>query len=169
MVFLDRKRRKPVVSFWIRVVISLIIFTVTYLSIIRPIQKSVINNSIFPLLKAYNNKHGFGFYPGTADEIFAFQRFGELSIKTKLELPFNGHILLALTLLLASGNKRFTKLLVFYQLSLFLIIPFLGCLLINGQTWLSIVINVHDKTHKVVFLLMGLLSLKLKSDTLSST
>jgi len=166
---LDRKRRKPVVSFWIRVFISLIIFAVTYLSVIRPIQQSVINNSIFPILKTYNNKNGFEFYPGSGDAIFAYQPFGKSSVKTKLELPFNGHILLALALFLVSGNKRFTKFLVFYQLSLFLIIPFLGCLLINGQTWLSIVINVHEKTHKVVFLLMGLLSLKLKSDTLSST
>ena len=166
---MDRKRRKPVVSFWIRVFISLIIFAVTYLSVIRPIQQSVINNSIFPILKTYNNKNGFEFSPGSGDDIFAYHPFGKSSIKTKLELPFNGQILLALTLLLASGNKRFTKFLVYYQLSLFLIIPFLGYLLINGQTWLSIVINVHDKTHKVVFLLMGLLSLKLKSDTLSST
>ena len=166
---MDRKRRKPVVSFWIRVFISLIIFAVTYLSVIRPIQQSVINNLIFPILKTYNNKNGFEFFPGSGDDIFAYQPFGKSSIKTKLELPFNGHILLALTLLLASGNKRFTKFLVYYQLSLFLIIPFLGYLLINGQTWLSIAINVHEKTHKVVFLLMGLLSLKLKSDTLSST
>jgi len=105
-------------------------------------------------------------YIGESDAIYIYNQIEQKQIITKLELPFNGHILLVLTLLLISGNKRFIKFLVFYQLSLFIIIPFLGCLLINGQTWLSIVINVHEKTHKAVFLLMGFLSIKSKLDTL---
>ena len=167
MVFLDRKWRTPVVSFWIKVFISLIIFTVTYLSIFRPIQRWIINNSITPVIKTYVNKNGLEIYSGSADDVFIYQPVDKLSTTTKLELPFNGHILLALTLFLVSGNIRLTKFLVFYQLLLFLVIPFLGWLLINGQSWLSIVINFHEKVHKVIFLFIGLLSIKSKSDTLT--
>ena len=83
-------------------------------------------------------------------------------------LPFNGHILLALTLLIASGNKNFIRFLVIYQVLLFFIIPLLGWLLINGQNWLSVVLNFHEKAHKAAFLIMGLLSIKSKADSVSA-
>jgi hypothetical protein len=73
--------------------------------------------------------------PGSADEIVAIMRAVQNSFRTKLELSFNGHILLALTLFVATGNHKFIRILVIYQLALFLIIPFLGWLLINGQNW----------------------------------
>ena len=119
------------------------------------------------MIKTYVNKNGLEIYSGRSDDVFIYHPVDKLSTKTKLELPFNGHILLALTLLLVSGNIRLTNFLVFYQLLLFLVIPFLGWLLINGQSWLSILINVHEKVHKVIFLFIGLLSIKLKSDTLT--
>ena len=168
MVSLGRKQRSAVFSFWRRVFLCLTIFTVTYLSVIRPTQKWIINKAIFPVVsEAYKNKDHIQLEPGSADEIVVIIRAGQNSFRTKLELPFNGHILLALTLLIASGNNKFIRFLVIYQILLFFMIPLLGWLLINGQNWLSIILNFHEKAHKAGFLILGLLSIKSKADSVS--
>ena len=168
MVSLDRKQRSAVFSFWRRVFLCLTIFTVTYLSVIRPTQKWIINKAIFPFVyRNYSSNQDIQFQPGAADEIFVINQAGQNTVSTKLELPFNGHILLALTLFVAAGNHKFIRMLVIYQLALFFIIPFLGWLLINGQNWLSIILNFHEKAHKATFLIMGLLSIKSKADSVS--
>ena len=128
----------------------------------------IIDKFIFPnVYRNYSSNQDIQFQPGPADEIFVINQAGLNSVRTKLELPFNGHILLALTLFIAAGNRSFIRILVIYQLALFFIIPFLGWLLINGQNWLSIILNVHQKAHKAVFLIMGLLSIKSKVDSVS--
>jgi hypothetical protein len=40
-------------------------------------------------------------------------------------------------------------------------------MLINGHAWLAFILNFHDKAHKAAFLVMGLLSIKLKADSVS--
>ena len=168
MVSLDRKQRAAVFSFWRRVFLCLTIFAVTFISVIRPTQKWVINKAIFPVVsEAYKNKHHIQLEPGSADEIVVIMHAGQNSFRTKLELPFNGHILLALALFVAAGNYKFIRILVIYQLALFFIIPFLGWLLINGQNWLSIILNFHEKAHKAAFLIMELLSIRSKADSVS--
>ena len=169
MVSLDRKQRSAVFSFWRRVFLCLTIFTVTYLSVIRPTQKWIINKAIFPIVYwNYGSNQDIQFQPGAIDEIFVINQAGQNTVRTILELPFNGHILLALTLFVAAGNYKFIRILVIYQLALFFIIPFLGWLLINGQNWLSIILNFHEKAHKAAFLIMGLLSIKSKADSVSA-
>ena len=168
MVSLDRKQRSAVFSFWRRVFICLIVFSISYLSVIRPTQKLIIDKFIFPnVYRNYSSNQDIQIQPGTADEIFVINQAGLNSVRTKLELPFNGHILLALTLFVAAGNHKFIRMLVIYQLALFLIIPFLGWLFINGQNWVSIILHFHEKAHKVVFLILGLLSVKSKADSVS--
>ena len=169
MVSLDRKQRSAVFSFWCRVFICLIVFAVSYLSVIRPTQKWIINKAIFPIISdVFKNYQNIQILPGNTDEILVISQARQNSIKTSLELPFNGHSLLALTLLIASGNKNFIRFLVIYQVLLFFIIPLLGWLLINGQNWLSVVLNFHEKAHKAAFLIMGLLSIKSKADSVSA-
>ena len=169
MVSLDRKQRSAVFSFWRRIFLCLIVFAVTYLSVIRPTQKWIINKAIFPFVyRNYSSNQDIQFQPGPADEIFVINQAGLNSVRTKLELPFNGHILLALTLFVAAGNRSFIRILVIYQLALFFIIPFLGWLLINSHNWLSIIIIFHEKAHKAAFLIMGLLSIKSKADSVSA-
>ena len=169
MVFLDRKQRSAVFSFWCRVFICLIVFAVSYLSVIRPTQKWVINKAIFPIISdVFKNYQNIQIQPGASDEIIVISQARKNSLQTFLELPFNGHILLALTLFIASGNKNFIRFLVIYQVLLFFIIPLLGWQLINGQNWLSIIFNFHDRAHKVGFLILGLLSIKSKADSVSA-
>ena len=169
MVFLDRKQRSAVFSFWFRVFICLIVFAVSYLSVIRPTQKWVINKAIFPIISdVFKNYQNIQIQPGASDEILVISKARQNSIQTSLDLPFNGHILLALTLLIASGNKNFIRFLVIYQVLLFFIIPLLGWQLINGQNWLSIILNFHERAHKVGFLILGFLSVKSKADSVSA-
>ena len=169
MVFLDRKQRSAVFSFWCRVFICLIVFAVSYLSVIRPTQKWIINKAIFPIISDVSkNYQNIQIQPGSSDEILVISQARQNSIQTSLELPFNGHILLALTLLIASGNKNFIRFLVIYQVLLFFIIPLLGWLLINGQNWLSIILKFHERAHKIGFLILGLLSVKSKADSVSA-
>ena len=156
MVSLDRKQRSAVFPFWCRVFICLIVFAVSYLSVIRPTQKWIINKAIFPIISdVFKNYQNIQIQPGDSDEIIVISQARKNSLQTSLELPFNGHILLALTLLIASGNKNFIRFLVIYQVLLFFIIPLLGWQLINGQNWLSIIFNFHERAHKVVFLILG--------------
>ena len=169
MVSLDRKQRSAVFSFWRRVFFSLIVFSLTYISIIRPTQNWIINKAIFPIISdVFKNYQNIQILPGNIDEILVISQARQNYIQTTLELPFNGHILLALTLLIASGNKNFIRFLVIYQVLLFFIIPLLGWLLINGQNWLSIVFNFHERAHKVGFLILGFLSVKSKADSVSA-
>ena len=102
------------------------------------------------------------------NEIVIISQFEQNSVRTPLELPFNGYILLALTMFIAAGNRSFIRILVIYQLALFFIIPFLGWLLINGQNWISIILNFHENAHKAGFLILGLLSIKSKADSISA-
>ena len=129
----------------------------------------IIDKFIFPnVYRNYSSNQDIQFHPGAADEIFVINQAGQNTFRTKLELPFNGYILLALTLFVAAGNHKFIRILVIYQLALFFMIPFLGWLLINGQSWLAIILNVHQTAHKAVFLIMGLLSIKSKADSVSA-
>jgi len=41
-------------------------------------------------------------------------------------------------------------------------------MLINGHAWLAFILNFHDKAHKAAFLIMGLLSIKSKADSVSA-
>ena len=169
MVSLDRKQRSAVFSFWRRVFLFLIVFAVSYLSVIRPTQKWIINKAIFPIISdVFKNYQNIQIQPSTSDEILVISKARQNSIQTSLELPFNGHILLALTLLIASGNKNFIRFLVIYQVLLFFIIPLLGWQLINGQNWLSIILKFHERAHKIGFLILGLLSIKSKADSVSA-
>ena len=169
MVSLDRKQRSAVFSFWRQVFICLIVFAVSYLSVIRPTQEWIINRIIFPIISdVFNNYQNIQIQPGFVDEILVNSQARQNSIQTSLELPFNGHILLALTLLIASGNNRYIRFLIYYQLALMVILPTLGWAFINGNYWISIIIFFHEKAHKAAFLMMGLLSIKSKADSVSA-
>ena len=101
------------------------------------------------------------------DEIDLIWQKSKNEIRAKFELPFNGHILFALTLLIAAGNKEFIRILVFYQLVLLIILPLLGLLFLNGRLWLAIILKFHEKAHKNVFIILGVISIKSAASGLS--
>ena len=168
MVSLDRKQRSAVFSFWRRVFICLIIFAITYLVAIRPAQKMVLQDYIFPAaLNLFDSSEYVSVAVGN-DELFLTNKKGSKNTSTKIEILFNGFILLALTLLLASRNRGLIHVLLIYQLILLIVYPFLAWLIIKDQVWLLFILNFHEKAHKAVFLIMGLLSVKSKADSVSA-
>ena len=168
MVFLDGKQRSAVFSFWRRVFICLIIFAITYLVAIRPAQKMVLQDYIFPAaLNLFDSSEYVSVSVGN-DELFLTNKKGSKNSSTKIEILFNGFILLALTLLFASRNRGLIHVLLIYQLILLIVYPFLAWLIIKDQVWLLFILNFHEKAHKAGFLILGLLSIKSKADSASA-
>ena len=167
MVSLDRKQRSAVFSFWRRVFLCLTIFAVTYMAAIRPVQKMVLHDYIFPAaLNLFDSSEYVSVAVGN-DELFIINNKGSKNTRTKIEILFNGFILLALTLLLAARNSRLIRVLLVYQLFLLIVYPFLALLIVKDQVWLLFLLNFHEKAHKTVFLIMELLSIKSKAYSVS--
>ena len=78
----------------------------------------------------------------------------------KIEWPFNGSILLALTFFYISRNKNLMKLLIGYQCIWLIIIPLAVLPIINGNIIITILYNIHLKIYKMIFLFLGLLSIR---------
>ena len=167
MVSLDRKQRAAVFSFWRRVFLCLIAFSFIYLGLLRPLQRFVTEEYLGPFIeKLILNKDNY-YIEIAIDEIDLIRQNSKSEIRAKFELPFNGHILFALTLLIAAGNKDFIRILVFYQLVLLIILPLLGLLFLDGHLWLAIILRFHEKAHKIVFIILGVLSIKSAASGLS--
>ena len=79
---------------------------------------------------------------------------------TKLGLPFTGHIWLALTLLWIAKSRKLIRTLFFYQLVLFVLMPFAGWLILEGYGWVAMATNIHDKVYKKLFVIVGLLAIR---------
>ena len=167
MVFLDRKQRSAVFSFWRRVFLCLIAFSFIYIGLLRPLQRFVTEVYFGLILEKFILKKDNYYIETGIDDIDLIGQKSKHEIRAKFELPFNGHILFALTLLIAAGNKEFIRILVFYQLVLLIILPLLGLLFLNGQLWLAIILKFHEKAHKIVFIILGVLSIKSAASGLS--
>ena len=134
---------------------------------IRPVQKMVLQDYIFPAaLNLFDSSEYVSVAVGN-DELFLTNNKGSKNTSTKIEILFNGFILLALTLLLAARNSRLIRVLLIYQLFLLIVYPFLALLIVKDQVWLLFLLNFHEKAHKVVFLILGLVSIKSKADSIS--
>ena len=80
--------------------------------------------------------------------------------ESKIEWPFNGFILFALILFYISKNKKFLKLLIKYQIVWILIIPFASMAIIQDNSIIAIVYNIHLKLYKIIFLFLGFISVQ---------
>ena len=81
-------------------------------------------------------------------------------LEIKIEWPLNGSILLAFTLFYISRNKNLMKLLIGYQCIWLIIIPLAVLPIINGNIIITILYNIHLKIYKMIFLFLGLLSIR---------
>ena len=134
---------------------------------IRPVQKMVLHDYIFPAaLNLFDSSEYVSVAVGN-DDLFLFNNKGSKNTSTKIEILFNGYILLALTLLLAARNSGLIRILLIYQLVLLIVYPFLAWLILKDQVWLLFILNFHEKAHKAGFLILGLLSIKSKADSVS--
>ena len=134
---------------------------------IRPVQKMVLQDYIFPAALNLSESSEYVSVAIGYDELFLINNKGSKNTSTRIEILFNGFILLALTLLLAARNSMLIRVLLIYKLVLLIVYPFLVILIAEGQVWLLLLLNFHEKAHKAVFIIMGLLSLKSASDSIS--
>ena len=137
---------------------------------VRPLQSLIVDQIIFPKVSEvdleYENVHiGKG-----VDEIYLTTQWPKPDHLTKIELPLNGHVWLALALFWAAKNRKLIRILLLYQLVLVVLMPLAGWLILEGHGWVIIVANVHDKIYKALFIIVGLLAarssvLSLKKET----
>jgi len=78
---------------------------------------------------------------------------------TKIEWPLNGSICLAFTLLFIGGNRKMMQILVLYQFTFLILIPFAILLILNGYGLMEIIYGIHLKLYKLLFLFIGFLSI----------
>ena len=167
---MDSHKRSAEYFFWRRVLLSLTVFSVLYMGVVRPLQSLIVDQIIFPKVSEvdleYENVHiGKG-----VDEIYLTTQWPKPDHLTKIELPLNGYVCLALALFWAAKNRKLIRILLLYQLVLVVLMPLAGWLILEGHGWVIIVANVHDKIYKALFIIVGLLAarssvLSLKKET----
>ena len=94
------------------------------------------------------------------DEIDIITQWPKPDHYTKIELPFNGYICLALALFWAAKSYKLIIILLLYQLALVILMPLAGWLILEGHGWAIIAANVHDKVYKALFIILGLLAVR---------
>ena len=73
--------------------------------------------------------------------------------------PFSAFICLAFTFFWIGRNYRMIKVLIIYQVILTIIIPFINIIFQNGNQPLSIILSLHDRVYKIIFLIISFISM----------
>ena len=160
MVHLDSHKRSAEYFFWRRVLLSLTVFSVLYMGVVRPLQSLIVDQIIFPKVSEvdleYENVHiGKG-----VDVIYLTTQWPKPDHLTKIELPLNGYVWLALALFWGAGNRKLIRILLIYQLVLIFVMPIAGLLILEGHRWMIIAVSIHEKLYKFLFLILGLLAVR---------
>ena len=146
---MDISKRKRAHPIYVRTILSLIFFSVLYVSLIRPIRVYINSEYLQPrfsqlaldervqlknnsrridiLQEGYNSPRGFG-------------------------IPFGGYFWLPLALLVACSNKNAALALTSYHLLLFIIPPGLGILFIKGHQWAGTLLQVNEMLFLGIFM-----------------
>ena len=158
MVLLDKNKRSSKYIFWKRTLSSLIVFFFVYLGCLKPLQIHLVKNILFqPLNNFIIDKQNIELII-VDDEMRIINK--QKNQESKIEFPLNGSILFALILFYISKNKTFLKLLIKYQIVWILIIPFACIAIIYDNSIIAIVYDIHLKLYKIIFLFLGILSVK---------
>ena len=157
---MDSHQRSARYLFWRRVLLSLTVFSLLYIGAIRPLQSLLIDKVIFPIASDFVLNYKDVQLAADVDEIYIITQWPKPDHQTKIELPFNGYICLALALFWAAKSQKLIKILLFYQLALVILMPLAGWLILEGHGWVIIAANVHDKVYKALFIIIGLLAVR---------
>ena len=157
---MDSHQRSARYLFWRRVLLSLTVFSLLYIGAIRPLQSLLIDKVIFPAVSDFALDYENVRLATYVDEIDIVTQWPKPDHQTKIELPFNGYICLALALFWAAKSQKLIIILLLYQLALVILMPLAGWLILEGHGWAIIVANVHDKVYKALFIILGLLAVR---------
>ena len=78
---------------------------------------------------------------------------------TKIEWPLNGSICLAFALLFMGRNSKMIRMLLLYQFTFLILMPFAILLILNGHGLMEIIYGIHLKLYKLLFIFIGFLSI----------
>ncbi len=161
---MDNSKRTKRYFFWRRLFISLTAVGLLYILIIRPVQSFAVREFILPAFNSLIKPENDIISAPGIDEFFLESTTNSFP-RVKIEVPFNGYFWLAMAFIWPSKNKRFGRVIWFYNWALFLIIPLVAIGILGGLTWLAPLANVHEKIYKAIFLILGILAVK-EADTL---
>jgi len=157
---LDKSKQSPKYIFYKRTLYSLSIFLLVYLGCLQPFQTHLVKNILFqPLKTIIDGKEDIELIV-IKDEMRIINKQIKYNQESKIEWPLNGSILLALTLFYISNNNKLLILLIKYQFMWIIIIPFAVLAIIQGNSIITILYNIHLNVYKIIFLTLGLLSIR---------
>ncbi len=160
MVHLDSHKRSAEYFFWRRVLLSLTVFSVLYMGVVRPLQSLLIERVIFPAVNDFALDYDNVLLTTDVDEIDIITQWPKPNHYTKIQLLFSGYIWLTLALFWIAKSHKLIKILLLYQLALIILMPLAGWLILEGHGWVIIAANVHDKVYNALFIILGLLAVR---------
>ena len=156
---MDYRERSERYLFWRQLIISLTAIGLVYILFIRPVQSFTVREFILPAFDSFIKPDSDIFTALGRDEFYlSSQSYSFPSVK--IEVPFNGYFWLVMAMIWPTKNRRFGRVIWIYNWVLFLIIPIVAICTINGFTWLAPLANVHEKTYKALFLILGILAVR---------
>ena len=159
MVLLDDYQPTTKFVFWKRVVLGIILFFLIYYGVIKPLQSTLIDKIIYPPLAGYIQNYP-DFYLIIIEDEMRLKNYSTFpQVPAKIEWPLNGSICLAFALLFIGGNRKMMQILVLYQFSFLILMPFAILLILNGYGLMEMIYGIHLKLYKLLFLFIGFLSI----------
>ncbi len=153
------QRRERHFNSWLKLIFSLGSFCLLYLFLIRPIQSILVADLVVPALKSYTEAEP-DFEIVAIQDDFWIESHSNRFMDLFINLPFNGYFWLTATILWALKKKIILKVIVYYNLALFVIHPVLIFILLNKNYWIAPWISAHEMVYKSLFLSLGVLFLK---------
>ena len=154
MDFNKKLNSQPILQ---KVLISLFITLIVYLTLIRPLRINLGQNYLFPKISKVANSHNILIETN-------FRRFhtkvSDQSSPAGFGIPFGGYFWLPFSIFLALKSRSAIYGLLIYQLFLLIIPPLLFVQLIKGQRWLAFFFDVNEMLFLVIFLISIFFSLK---------
>ena len=157
---MDNHQRSANYLIWRRVLLSLTVFSLLYIGAVRPLQSLLIDKIIFPAVSVFALDYEDVQLITNVDEIDLITKWPHPDYQTQIELPFNGHVWLALALFWIAKSHKLIKILLLYQLVLVILMPLAGWLILEGYGWVTIATNIHNKVYKALFIIVGLLAIR---------
>ena len=159
MVLLDDHQPTTKFLFWKRAALSIILFILIYFGGIKPLQSIFIDKIVYPPLTGYIQNYPNYYLITIEDEmrLITYSTFPQ--VPAKIEWPLNGSICLAFALLFIGGNRKMMQILVLYQFSFLILMPFAILLILNGYGLMEMIYGIHLKLYKLLFLFIGFLSI----------
>ncbi len=123
---MDSYQRSENYLIWRRVLLSLTVFSLLYLVAVRPLQSLLIDKIIFPAVSVFALDYEDVQLITNVDEIGLITKWPHPDYETQIELPFNGHVWLALALFWIAKSRKLIRILLLYQLILIVLMPLAG-------------------------------------------